>query len=175
MSIYLMVLIRDLVFLLFCFSIQDLETIKCQLTHTLIKYIPVRGAVMAACRPWLEDGNRWHIHFKWKQKMNLMLHIIFDPTQTVNKNSISQSRIFCVCSDVNTAKKEEQVIQNIYFTQFFNKWFVRAKHVKCFHGCLDLRSKSCQYNVLMVQFYSVYLQPEIYLVFQCCRIDFVFQ
>lgn len=110
MSIYLMVFI--IVFYLYFFfiliSVQDLETIKCQLTQTLIKYIPVQSNVTAACRPWLEDENRWHIHFKWKQKMNLMLHIIFDPTQTINKNPIHQSRIFGVCSDVNTAKKKNK-------------------------------------------------------------------
>lgn len=37
-----------------------------------------------------------------------MLHIIFDPTQTVNKNSIYQSHIFCLCSDVSTAKKRSK-------------------------------------------------------------------
>lgn len=91
------------------FWIQELGTVICQLIWSrLSNTSPGLGRVIAGCRHWLEDESRWHIHFKWEQKMNLMLHIIHIWSDTMLTPVPFTKAVYFVWSDVNIVLKRSR-------------------------------------------------------------------
>lgn len=91
------------------FWIQELGTVICQLIWSrLSNTSPGLGRVIAGCRHWLEDESRWNIHFKWEQKMNLMLHIIHIWSDTMLTPVPFTKAVYFVWSDVNIVLKRSR-------------------------------------------------------------------